>query len=343
MKPLTFKTFIKDVLLQSVFFLLLALLFYFMQTGRSPFDISILYGLLKASPIMLFGLTYCILFYYLFFKKVIVYRQLIKSLLILLMLIAGYFAGDVMLTNLLMYVQSGSWHIVGFEVPAIYRFILFTAYAIPYSFIKGFVWMREQKLMSEKAQINASLQNLRARIEPHFIFNSLNNLYGLAIEEKAAKTSDSIIELSALFRYTLKESNVEKISVQQELDFIEKYIHLHRLRISEGEKMKLIVTILWDKKPAEIAPLLLINFVENAFKYGISLQEYSFIKIDISVEDGRLRLVVQNTMHKNNTLKNGYGLINSRKRLDLLYKNKYTLEEKDEETMHEAVLTINLH
>ncbi len=233
--------------------------------------------------------------------------------------------------------------IVWFDLTTIFRFVMFTGYAIAYSLIKGLTWLRLQKVKSEKELISASLSQLRSKIDPHFVFNSLNTAYALSMEENALKTSASIEELSALFRYSLAESTTEHVPIQKELEFIERYIHLHKIRVDESEKIKITTSILWDKTPADIVPMLLVNFIENAFKYGISATKPSFIEIHLSIKNKKLNLIVRNSMHvSNNVGSNGIGLKNSLERLELLYHDNYTLQEKEEETMHEIILDINL-
>jgi sensor histidine kinase YesM len=219
---------------------------------------------------------------------------------------------------------------------------MFFAYTIAYSFIRGICLFREQKVLLEKENIDAQLKQLHAQIEPHFIFNTLNTIYALAIEEKAKKTSLCIEELSDLFRYSFRENACKQNRFAEELSFIEKFIHLNEIRFSNNENSKVITQIEWDKKPAQIAPMLLINFIENAFKYS-SLKENSSISIFLSIVEKKLSMIVKNTIKTNKELlQNGIGLSNTKKRLDMVYRNNYTLQHTENDNVHVASLQINL-
>ncbi len=270
MNTFSIKTFFKEFVLHFIILSILSMLFYIMRTFPGAFKGGDLLGFFRFWPTLSCGIVYVILFYHLFFKKILIHVPLKNILIRLVILTTCYFIIDMVNLNLLIASRNELDRIIWFNPTAIFRFIIFTAYAVTYSFIKGFGWLRLEKVKSETERIRASLNNLRTQIEPHFIFNSLNSVYALSLEEGAKKTSETIEELSDLFHYSLNESNVSKVSIKDELNFIEKYIHLHRIRIQENDKIKLDTAISWDKKPAQIAPLLIINFIENAFKYGIA-------------------------------------------------------------------------
>lgn len=346
MKSLTLKMFFKDLLFLIVVNVILTVIFFVMVRYPGPlrFELLLRDFNLQAIILLIYGNVYCILFYHLFFKKLLLHASVKKALIFFLILTICYFITDVLQVNLIMAGRNQWDHIIWFDLNTIFRFLLFTAYAIAYSLIKGLTWLRLQKVKSEKELISASLSQLRSKIDPHFVFNSLNTAYALSMEENALKTSASIEELSALFRYSLTESTMEYVPIQKELEFIERYIHLHKIRVNESEKIKITTSILWDKKPAAIVPMLLVNLIENAFKYGISARDPSFIEIHLSIKNKKLNLIVRNSMHvSNNVGSNGIGLKNSLERLELLYHDKYTLQEKkEEETMHEIILNIDL-
>ncbi|MEO8108608.1 MAG: histidine kinase [Ginsengibacter sp.] len=345
MQSLTLKIFFKDLLFLIVAFFILMVMFVVMVRfpGQLRSDLFLKDFDLQALITLIYGNVYCVLFYHLFFKKLLLRASVKKALNFFFILTICYFITDMFFLNL-MGAALHQWdHIIWFDVTSIFRFLLFTVYAIVYSLIKGLTWLRLQKVKSEKEIISASLSQLRSKIDPHFVFNSLNTAYALSMEENAFKTSASIEDLSGLFRYSLAESTGEYVPIQKELEFIEKYIHLHKIRINESEKIKITTSILWDKTPADIVPMLLINFIENAFKYGISAREPSFIEINLSIKNKKLNLIIKNSMHvRNNIGKNGIGLKNSLERLDLLYHDKYTLQQKEEKTIHEIILNISL-
>lgn len=347
MKKLTITTYFKELLMNFVIFTILCVLVCVMIFYPRTVPLTVLYQFLEASPTLVYGLSYCILFYHIFFKSILTHAKLKTVLAYFFLLITGFYLCDTVYMNYLFWTRrkafNTSFHITVSEPTMVFRMIMFTAYAITYSFIKGFAWLRVQKLKAEKERAVASLQNLRSQIEPHFIFNSLNSVYALSIEEKASKTTESIEELSSLFRYSLKDSNAHTVPIEEELGFIEKYIHLNKIRIQENDRIKINTNMLWDKKPASITPVLVITFIENAFKYGISLKRESVIDIHVSVEQGKFNLQVRNSLHEDNTgTKNGLGLKNTRDRLELLYPGKFSLEEKQHGFMYEVTLNLNL-
>ena len=195
-----------------------------------------------------------------------------------------------------------------------------------------------QRLMNKN--LNQQLEYLKFQINPHFFMNTLNNIHALVdIDPEEAK--ESIIELSNLMRYVLYDGNRPLTSLRKECDFIDNYIELMRLRYSDKVDIK---TDRDDNLPdALIAPLITITYVENAFKHGVSYQHRSFIHITTHVADGRLLFTCENSKHKESTEEHGgVGLANTRKRLDLIYGNDYTLDINDREDTYFVRLDIPL-
>ena len=237
MKKLTLKNFAKEFAVHLGIFSILSALFYVMKTYPGSFHIEELYQITDALPTFIYGISFCILFYHFFFKKILLHQPaklLIRNLFIL---VVGFLVVDMFWLNLLMVSRHTLNNIIWFDITSVFRLLMFSAYAVAYSFIRGFSALGLQKANSEKEKAAASLYNLRSQMEPHFIFNSLNNIYSLALQEGASKTSASIEALLDLFRYTLKESRAEKVSVEDDLAFIEKYIKLQELRIEKNEKI----------------------------------------------------------------------------------------------------------
>lgn len=344
MKKLSVKTFFKELGINILLFSV-ALVFYIVLNSFPAFDdvASQLIDILSKTPAIIVWLVYSVLFRHLVFKKITEENAWLKGLFHLGILVVCTFLMERLVFSQKTYIKTEQGYQLVTDITFIFRFLIFTAYACFYSFVAGFLQQKEKRLLAEKAVADAMVQNLRTQIEPHFIFNTLNNIYALSIEEKAVKTSNSIEELAGLFRYTLKESKAEKVPVIDELEFIEKYIQLHAIRLDQNANIHLNHCITWDKKPAQIAPLLLISFIENAFKFGISMQHASVIDIDAEVKDGTLILKVKNTVHPySKVIQNGVGLDNTKKRLQLLYAGKYSLEEKRAHDFNEVELKINL-
>lgn len=134
----------------------------------------------------------------------------------------------------------------------------------------------------------ADLRFLRSQVNPHFLFNALNTLYGMAIKEEAVNTGDGIQRLGDMMRFLLRDNQKEQIPLSSEIRYIKDYIYLQQLRLSDSENIRLSVNIQDPEREYSIAPMLLIPFVENAFKHGIRLQENSVIDIALSVAEGTL-------------------------------------------------------
>ncbi len=208
-----------------------------------------------------------------------------------------------------------------------------------------YVWQnrkREEEL--EKQQREVEIQSLKAQLNPHFLFNSLNTIYSSALSEKDTPTAQLIQQLSGILRHSVEEVRHEKTSLEKELAFIEKYLALQRARLPQHPHVSISTSIHWDQEPADIAPLLLIPFIENAFQYGISLDQPSFVTIDLAIEDKKLHLHVENSLltvpsHQKGA---GTGLPNAQKRLQLLYPHQYTLTFGPEKSTFLVDLTLQL-
>ena len=185
-------------------------------------------------------------------------------------------------------------------------------------------------LKKELGQSNANFDFLRSQINPHFLFNALNTIYGTALQEKAERTSEGIEKLGDMMRFMLQENMQEKISLSREIDYLNNYISLQRLRTDANPIITIDTKIEEHLIPVQIAPMLLIPFVENAFKHGISFREPSLIKITLEIKDNTLYFDVFNSKHlkqENDPEKNksGIGLNNVKQRLKLLYPGKHEL------------------
>ena len=198
----------------------------------------------------------------------------------------------------------------------------------------------QKKLMAlEKENLEQQLEYLRYQINPHFFMNTLNNIHAL-VDIDPEKAKDTILELSKMMRFVLYEGNKEGVPLSKEFEFIRTYIHLMRLRYTD--KVKIIINmpkILVDK---QIPPLMLITFIENAFKHGISYQHESFIDIKVEISDKLLFSCRNSKAEKANEEKGGVGLANVKKRLNLLYDNNYTLNIQDGTDVYNVELTIPL-
>lgn len=186
------------------------------------------------------------------------------------------------------------------------------------------------------------LKLMQDQIHPHFVFNMLNNLYGL-VSEDAAQSRRLILKLSDLLEYMLYECNEPRISLKKELNFIQNYIELERIR---RENFRLTVNFPNTIKNTEIAPMVLFPFIENAFKHGLGNFSDSFIDILLTIEEEILHFSVRNSKsrlsHSPNTSKHGIGLQNVQERLALIYGEKSDLQIHEEKDLYQINLKIEL-
>ena len=192
----------------------------------------------------------------------------------------------------------------------------------------------------ERQNLEHQLEYLRYQIRPHFFMNTLNNIHAL-VSVDPEKARHTIVELSKLMRYVLYEGNRQSVRVSQEFEFIRHYVSLMQLRYAESVQIRLDLPR--DTPERQMPPLILITFIENAFKHGISYRHDSFIDVRVAVEDEKLCLTCRNSKAENpNKEKGGMGLANVRGRLDLLYGTNYTLRVRDDADTYSVELNIPL-
>ena len=202
---------------------------------------------------------------------------------------------------------------------------------------------REQRERLEKQDLERQLEYLRYQVNPHFFMNTLNNIHALVdINPERAKTT--IVELSKMMRYILYEGDKKLIPVQREALFLKNYIELMRLRYSSRVSINLDIPEMMPD--VMLPPLLLIIFVENAFKHGVSYAAPSFIDIKVTVTQEMLQFKCRNSRQEQKPdekkKKGGVGLANARRRLDLLFHDKYSLEIKEDDKEYDVQLEIPL-
>ena len=197
----------------------------------------------------------------------------------------------------------------------------------------------EKNLIRDK--LETELKFLRNQTNPHFLFNTLNNIYALA-RKKSDETADVVMKLSKLLRFMLYETKKEQIPISDELRILDDYIELEKLRYNERLTISFIREI--DNENEQISPLLLIPFVENAFKHGASESRFeSFINLELNLKNGILEFSVDNTKEQNGKKINdeNIGLTNVRRQLELLYK-EHEVSINCEDAIFRVLLKINL-
>jgi hypothetical protein len=204
-----------------------------------------------------------------------------------------------------------------------------------------------QMLKTELGKSDASLNFLKSQINPHFLFNALNTLFGTALQENAERTGEGIQKLGDMMRFMLHENTQDKISLTREVEYLNNYIDLQKLRTSRSADIRIDTHIEEQLNNLQITPMLLIPFIENAFKHGISLQQPSYIKITLQTKEKTLYFDVSNSIYIKadndpEKLKSGIGLENVKQRLSLLYYRKHELIIRESANEFFVHLTLQL-
>ena len=194
---------------------------------------------------------------------------------------------------------------------------------------------RQKALLLETRakQVQTELDLLKAQIHPHFLFNTLNNLFGMASRGDAA-TANGIAHLAHLMRYMIEDSGADFISLDKEIEQIRRLIELEKLRFAPEDEVEIDFTVEGKTAAVHVPPMLLVPFVENSFKHGVSLSARSFIRIRVSAERDGLRFSIRNSVHSEGspggTTGDGLGLRNIKRRLELLYPGAHRLSVREE-------------
>lgn len=223
-------------------------------------------------------------------------------------------------------------------------FILTVAVSTIYQFIKDKAKADKHANQKQEENLKTELSFLRSQISPHFIFNVLNNIVAL-VRMKSDELEPTVMKLSSLMQYMLYETDEEKVLLKSEVEYLQSYIDLQQQRF--GSKVKMSVSLNVNESSYEIEPMLLIPFVENAFKHGVGLIENPQINIELYTKDNNLYFFIRN---KYNSITNetkdktsGIGLTNVKRRLNLLYGNNHNLIVNNDGHWYSVSLQIKLH
>ncbi|MBA4257590.1 MAG: hypothetical protein C0446_00375 [Chitinophaga sp.] len=220
-------------------------------------------------------------------------------------------------------------------------FLLVITFGACIEVVRRWLQTEQNRKETEHERINTELSFLKSQVNPHFFFNTLNNIYSLAIV-KSDKTAHAVLKLSAIMRYILTETERNLVPLENEVSFIHNYIELQQVRLTE--KVQVNFTIEGNTAPLLVAPLIFIPFVENAFKYGISTKEKSTIEINLKIVNHTIHFYSKNyiVQSENNMMENtGIGINNVKRRLELLYPEKYELSNFSENGHYIVNLSIN--
>jgi LytS/YehU family sensor histidine kinase len=206
-----------------------------------------------------------------------------------------------------------------------------------------------EALRRERDALRQELRVLRAQVSPHFLFNTLNNLYGTALAERSPQTAERIEQLSGVMRYLLEEARAPFVSLRRELRFLDDYLHLQRIRLPERESIRLEVSVFWDERPGHIVPMLLQPLLEQAFRQGISLQRPCLVRIDLRIEAGTLTLTVQHSIQPTSgglpgqTTEPGLDVATLTNRLSQAYPSRHTLTtDETDQTRPDGIFSVHL-
>lgn len=229
---------------------------------------------------------------------------------------------------------------ITFEIVGVYLIVALNAM---FYFLQA--WYEQQRISQtlQKDKAEAQLELLKSQVQPHFIFNTLNNIYSLSTQN-SPKTPDLIYRLSSLLSYSLYDSRKTKIPLEQELEYIRNYIELEKIRY--GDRLDISVNVLNEVDRMSIAPFLLLPIVENCFKHGASNEiDECWIRLDVLYKDDWLIIKAENSKPcsaRSNGIHNGIGLENVRQRLAILYPNHYELKCMEEDQSYLVVLKIKM-
>lgn len=239
------------------------------------------------------------------------------------------------------------YHTPGFSIYGKYYLqasLVLAGYALLYYLGREFFRQRLYQIELKLNQSEGELRALKQQLNPHFLFNTLNYLYGTALQENAARTATGIDLMADMMRYTVTGMQQAFVPLSEEIGFIKNYLQLQKLRLPLDNEHTLETNISISDDSYHIAPMVLIPYIENAFKYGISTDNASFIRIRINVENGQLIMQVENSITPGTAKIKGTnsGLAISRKQLELLYAQKHELEVKANDTAYHVQLTLKL-
>jgi two-component system LytT family sensor kinase len=244
--------------------------------------------------------------------------------------------------NAINFITSDWWHI---QPVILFAFLVILGISIAYFFLNA--WAKSELIKSrlQADQLSTEIKFLKSQINPHFLFNTLNNLFSMAQSKGNDELADGISKLSGMMRYMLYDSNEERVPLSKEITYLEECITLNKLRYADEE-----VTVTFDQAgpiaDVSIAPMLFIPFVENAFKHGVAIGQRAAIQIALAVSGQKLIFSCINTdygsIRKMEMEISGIGLENVKRRLELVYPDKHRLKITNEDGKFMVNLEIDL-
>ncbi|MFC5269450.1 sensor histidine kinase [Adhaeribacter terreus] len=297
-----------------------------------------------------FSLSYIMLFYgntYYIIPRVLLRKRYFLFLLIVLGLFLVFYFGrpfQFLFDTILFYRQGREippYQPFSFDFLSLVLFGLIITLGLCIQIIKQWQRTERRALQAETDKANAELSFLKAQINPHFLFNTLNTIYSLILTRNDL-AADSVLKLSSIMRYVTGDATADFVSLEKEIASLTDYIELQKLQ--HNKKVLLDFTVTGTLENKQIAPLLLLTYIENAFKYGISSHEEAPITIRLEIAEDRIDFFCQNRIFETPrvTERTGIGLLNTRKRLEFLYPGKHELLITSNTEFYTVSLTLKL-
>lgn len=323
-KKIDWPRLLKNILLHLIFWMLVVTYFAwamgFKEDAAKHFVASLYF--LPGHMILVYPLLYFLVPKYLLFGK---YFRFLAGIIILVVICQIY----ALIFQLSVNTNEGFWKGMSLNTGRnVLPYIHVAGIALTIQLLKRWYDQKAQTVKAERQKTAAELKLLKAQLHPHFLFKTLDNLYSHTLES-SPRSPEIVMKLSGLLRFMIYESNVPKIPLGKEIELLKNYINLEQLRY--GDRLDMSVTISGKIDQYQIAPLLLLPFLENAFKHGTSEQiDQCWISFDLSMEGSIMRFKLVNSIDPNadeDPVKiGGLGLENVKRRLELLYKDKHDFE-----------------
>lgn len=283
--------------------------------------------------------------YFIFIERYIFTRRNVRFVLVNILLVAICIYIHSQIRDLF-FTAGGKAHSSNFRIFAVYwesiTAIITIGLSMAVRITQRWIEMENLKRNSENAQLHSELTYLQYQLQPHFFFNSLNNIYSL-VDSSPEKAKDTIHSLAKLMRYMLYEAKEGKVALNKEIEFLDKFIDLMEIRLPAN------VTVVKNfgkvEAGAMITPLLFLPLVENAFKHGAGSSQKGTISFDLSMQNGEVAFTVSNPNVPKTTddkSGSGIGLVNLEKRLELMYSGRFAFEREVADDIYKTVLKIKL-
>lgn len=281
-------------------------------------------------------------------KRYLVYGLFTIVVILIFGAVADYFVSQPMLMKDITVIRE----IQPFKASYYNMFFIAAQYnpflAVIISTVVRYFWEKQlddlQALREQKTR--AELELLKSQVNPHFFFNTLNTLFSMASMKGDEDTAEGISQLSGLMRYMIYDTKVDKISLDKEIEHLQNFIDLQKLRFSEDDQLEVKFEISGETNTKMVPPMLFIPFIENAYKFGFSVKQKCEILIKLGVEDDRLVFNVKNSINKKktaNTEHSGIGVKNVRKRLEILFHENHELKLSNDESYFNVYLSFPLN